>query len=129
MAMVVFRNGVDGIVGDAVRRSIGQESLEVFGLTAEKVKPVGRSYPKAALIIFIKSLYSVVGERRRIVGIECIYLELVAVKAVEAVVGTGPKEALLVLSDGVDGVLRQPQLVGDAFQRQILPAEQGVACE
>ena len=52
---------------------------------------------------------------------------MITVKAVEAVIGAYPEKTLLVLKDGIDRILRKPQVIGNAFQPQLLPVEQRTA--
>lgn len=73
------------------------EGKELFRIGVKAVQAILRCHPKVAIPVFQQGIDVVVAEAGRIVLDVGIGIKMVAVEAVQAVLGADPKKALAVL--------------------------------
>ena len=100
---------------------------EGFGLPVQQVQAIGRAYPEPPVAVFQDGFDVVVRNGSGVERVVLKHLETISVEAVQPVLRAYPKEALAVLTKCGDEVLRQPQLVRDAFELDLLGKANGAA--
>ncbi len=93
-------------------------AYESFMGPVEQVQAAKGPYPEGAFMILVDRSYPAVTEARGIIGVVTKYCEIVAVKPVEAILGSDPEKSPAVLQNAVDRGLGEP-----FFNTQVLEAK------
>jgi len=106
IAARILHQGTDDIVGEAVRLIVVmEEALAGLRDRVQTVETTESSHPDRSGAILEKALDLAVAQRRRIVGLVPKDLEIVAVVAIQAILGSDPEETTTIEQHALHGRL------------------------